>query len=171
MKFTMPALFRCLCQPLDRRQMPRSHFEMPDVPIRRGLWWQLNIKVIKIDEKMLMLSWVLFPSTNQSVTKRWKSERPHRPRHHKDHKTEKNAEFIIQTKRFRIRKEKWVETIDIVKEMIQRRALLFEVLLTHPGVQALAAHRLSSSWRWLKLLACTAVLALLTQIGSIQVLR
>ena len=37
----------------------------------------------------------------------------------------------------------WRETIDIVKKMIQRLAPLWEVLLTYPGVKALAAHRLS----------------------------
>ncbi len=34
------------------------------------------------------------------------------------------------------------ETIDI-KKMIQRPSLTLEVLLTYPGVKALAAHRLS----------------------------
>ena len=36
----------------------------------------------------------------------------------------------------------WRETINIVKEMTQARTSL-EVLLTYPGVKALAAHRVS----------------------------
>ncbi|HEU7044519.1 TPA: polyribonucleotide nucleotidyltransferase [Streptococcus pneumoniae] len=100
---------------------------------------EVDVKVIKIDEKgridASMKALLPRPPKPEHDEKGEKSERPHRPRHHKDHKPKK--EF----------KEKcmgwWRETIDIVKENDPAARTTLEVLLTYPGVKALAAHRLS----------------------------
>ncbi len=45
----------------------------------------------------------------------------------------------------------WKDTIEIVKEKDPAARTTLEVLLTYPGVKALAAHRLSH-WMWKKVL-------------------
>ena len=54
----------------------------------------------------------------------------------------------------------WRETIDIVKENDPAARTTLEVLLTYPGVKALAAHRLSH-FLWQHGLYAQSVLALL----------
>ncbi|HEU1392564.1 TPA: polyribonucleotide nucleotidyltransferase [Streptococcus pneumoniae] len=110
---------------------------------------EVDVKVIKIDEKgridASMKALLPRPPKPEHDEKGEKSERPHRPRHHKDHKPKK--EFTETPKDSESEKEKcmgwWRETIDIVKENDPAARTTLEVLLTYPGVKALAAHRLS----------------------------
>ncbi|HET8371732.1 TPA: polyribonucleotide nucleotidyltransferase [Streptococcus pneumoniae] len=110
---------------------------------------EVDVKVIKIDEKgridASMKALLPRPPKPEHDEKGEKSERPHRPRHHKDHKPKK--EFTETPKDSEEEKEKcmgwWRETIDIVKENDPAARTTLEVLLTYPGVKALAAHRLS----------------------------
>ncbi|CIO30502.1 polyribonucleotide nucleotidyltransferase [Streptococcus pneumoniae] len=122
---------------------------------------EVDVKVIKIDEKgridASMKALLPRPPKPEHDEKGEKSERPHRPRHHKDHKPKK--EFTETPKDSEYEKEKcmgwWHETIDIVKENDPAARTTLEVLLTYPGVKALAAHRLSHFlWKYdFKLLA------------------
>lgn len=122
---------------------------------------EVDVKVIKIDEKgridASMKALLPRPPKPEHDEKGEKSERPHRPRHHKDHKPKK--EFTETPKDSESEKEKcmgwWHETIDIVKENDPAARTTLEVLLTYPGVKALAAHRLSHFlWKYdFKLLA------------------
>lgn len=122
---------------------------------------EVDVKVIKIDEKgridASMKALLPRPPKPEHDEKGEKSERPHRPRHHKDHKPKK--EFTETPKDSEYEKEKcmgwWRETIDIVKENDPAARTTLEVLLTYPGVKALAAHRLSHFlWKYdFKLLA------------------
>lgn len=122
---------------------------------------EVDVKVIKIDEKgridASMKALLPRPPKPEHDEKGEKSERPHRPRHHKDHKPKK--EFTETPKDSEQEKEKcmgwWRETIDIVKENDPAARTTLEVLLTYPGVKALAAHRLSHFlWKYdFKLLA------------------
>ncbi|HEX1831966.1 TPA: polyribonucleotide nucleotidyltransferase [Streptococcus pneumoniae] len=110
---------------------------------------EVDVKVIKIDEKgridASMKALLPRPPKPEHDEKGEKSERPHRPRHQKDHKPKK--EFTETPKDSEQEKEKcmgwWRETIDIVKENDPAARTTLEVLLTYPGVKALAAHRLS----------------------------
>lgn len=110
---------------------------------------EVDVKVIKIDEKgridASMKALLPRPPKPEHDEKGEKSERPHRPRHQKDHKPKK--EFTETPKDSEKEKEKcmgwWRETIDIVKENDPAARTTLEVLLTYPGVKALAAHRLS----------------------------
>lgn len=110
---------------------------------------EVDVKVIKIDEKgridASMKALLPRPPKPEHDEKGEKSERPHRPRHQKDYKPKK--EFTETSKDSEQEKEKcmgwWRETIDIVKENDPAARTTLEVLLTYPGVKALAAHRLS----------------------------
>ncbi|HET5003092.1 TPA: polyribonucleotide nucleotidyltransferase [Streptococcus pneumoniae] len=110
---------------------------------------EVDVKVIKIDEKgridASMKALLPRPPKPEHDEKGEKSERPHRPRHQKDYKPKK--EFTETSKDSESEKEKcmgwWRETIDIVKENDPAARTTLEVLLTYPGVKALAAHRLS----------------------------
>ena len=111
---------------------------------------EVDVKVIKIDEKdVWMLLWKLFfprPPKPERDEKAKSLRDPTPPRHPRTTNLRKNLQKHqkIQNKKRRNVWDGGAETIDIVKENDPAARTTLEVLLTYPGVKALAAHRISA---------------------------